>query len=69
MFRSWTIYGVSQIPAAAEFADSSELARSLVRTIVPAFLWIPYFLVSKRVHNTFTEPAVWWRRDLLAKSA
>jgi hypothetical protein len=30
--------------------------RDLIRSVITAGVWIPYFLVSKRVKNTFIEP-------------
>ncbi len=30
--------------------------RDIVRSLVAAAVWVPYFLVSKRVRNTFVEP-------------
>jgi hypothetical protein len=43
------------IPAVAETPDP-ESARELVRTIIGSAIWIPYFIVSKRVKHTFINP-------------
>jgi hypothetical protein len=36
----------------------AESVKVLCRTIIGAVIWIPYFLVSKRVKNTFVKPVV-----------
>jgi len=39
--------------------SDAELYRDLVRAVIASAIWIPYFLYSKRVRNTFTDaPAV-----------
>ena len=43
-----------QIPAVAAQQDSEGI-KELGRSIAVAMIWIPYFLVSKRVKNTFVE--------------
>jgi len=43
-----------QIPAIREMEDGSSL-QDLSRSIVSTAIWIPYFLRSKRVHNTFVN--------------
>lgn len=44
-----------QIPFIAARPLSSDTSQEMFRTIVAAVIWVPYFLVSKRVHSTFVR--------------
>lgn len=46
---------VGSIPAVTA-EGNAEALRELLRAIVGTVIWIPYFLVSKRVKNTFLKP-------------
>jgi H+/Cl- antiporter ClcA len=48
---------VKQIPMAAAQSADPEIIRDIARSIIGAVVWIPYFLVSKRVKNTFINSA------------
>ena len=43
------------IPAVAAESDP-ESAKQIIRSIIGAAIWIPYFLTSQRVKNTFVKP-------------
>lgn len=43
---------VIQIPLASELEDGSSL-RDIVKSVITCAIWIPYFMKSERVHNTF----------------
>ncbi len=46
----------NQIPAIATQPTDQESLKDLIRSIIGAAIWIPYFIRSKRVKNTFIEP-------------
>jgi hypothetical protein len=46
----------NQIPAVASQPTDPESIKDVARSIIGAAIWIPYFMNSKRVYNTFVEP-------------
>lgn len=45
---------LSQIPMAKELADGSSI-RDIARSAIACAIWIPYFIKSERVQNTFVR--------------
>jgi hypothetical protein len=54
IFVAGDMFAQSLIPALAAEPDPDS-ARELTRSVIAALIWIPYFLVSKRVRNTFVR--------------
>jgi len=52
MFVVGDFFFADLIPAVAEHSNSQS-AKELGRSIIGAVIWVPYFLVSKRVKQTF----------------
>jgi hypothetical protein len=46
----------NQIPAVASQPTDPESIKDVARSIIGAAIWIPYFMKSRRVDNTFIEP-------------
>jgi hypothetical protein len=49
----------SQIPAVAARQANSGAMRDIGRLVLSSAVWIPYFILSKRVKNTFIEPVTY----------
>lgn len=43
-----------QIPLAKELEDGSSI-REIAKSVITCAIWIPYFIKSERVHNTFVR--------------
>ena len=48
--------GMAGYPLVYSDADRGQAIRDVVRSVISAAIWIPYFRVSKRVRNTFVDP-------------
>lgn len=54
-FVTGDFFAANLIPAVAA-QDDAESVKELARTAIGAMIWIPYFLKSERVRNTFAKP-------------
>lgn len=45
---------VLQIPMMRELEDGSGI-QEIVKSVITCAIWIPYFIKSERVHNTFVR--------------
>lgn len=57
LFVSAGYMGVQFLPAAVEETAGDEALQDVVRSAIAAAIWIPYFLRSVRVRNTFVNGA------------
>jgi len=53
-FVATDFFGANLIPAVAAQSDPDAL-KELIRSVIGAAIWIPYFMKSVRVRNTFTK--------------
>ncbi|HEX6591249.1 MAG TPA: DUF2569 domain-containing protein [Moraxellaceae bacterium] len=50
-----SLYLADLIPA-IEAGEKMQMSSEITRAVLSALIWIPYFVVSKRVKNTFVRP-------------